>query len=319
MKFSNETIPVRKENAPRIAVDPKSGKDVRHARIRDPFILPYDGRYYLYKGVYTDTLSACGVECLVSEDLVHWSDPIRVLIPPEGFHGEGDFFWAPECHYRNGRFYIFSSVRSRVYGGHRTVSAYRADNPLGPFEDIANGCLTPPDWDAIDGTLYLDKSGAPWLVFVHEWTCMPDKNGTMVAARLSDDLTKLISEPIFLFSSRDPAWANSNVTDGPFLYRMENGTLCMIWSNFTEKGYAIGVAKSESGEIDGKWTQEGVLYQKDLQPSFLRDGGHGMIFRAFSGETKIAFHSPNVPSAVPGEERLMIRTLVEKNGTIEIE
>lgn len=36
-------------------------------------------------------------------------------------------------------------------------------------------------------------------------------------------------------------------------------------------------------------------------------------------DTKNAFHSPNVPSAKPGEERLVIRTLAEKNGTIEIE
>ena len=319
MNFSNERIPVHKKNAPKIAVDVKSGKDARILRIRDPFILPYDGRYYLYKGAYADTLSECAVECLVSEDLVHWSDPVRVFAPTEGFHGEGDFFWAPECHYHEGYFYLFTSVRSKVYGGHRVVSVYRADNPLGPFEDIANGCVTPSDWDAIDGTLYLDKSGAPWLVFVHEWTCMPDHYGTMVAARLAPDFTHLISEPIFLFSSRDPAWANSHVTDGPFPYRLEDGSLCMIWSNFTEKGYAIGIARSQSGEIDGKWVQEGLLYQKDLRPAFLRDGGHGMIFRAFDGTVKIAFHSPNVPSAKAGEERLVVRSLVEKNGTIEIE
>lgn len=319
MKFSNEFIPVAKKNNPKNDADvgrgPKAGEPLY---CRDPFILPYNRRYYLYKTIDEFGKNGKGIECLVSEDLQNWSLPVTVFAPPENFHGVDHFFWAPECHYYNGNFYIFTSVLSEKHNNHHVISVYRSDNPLGPFEDIAGGCITPPDWDTIDGTLYIDKQGAPWMVFVHEWTSMPDKNGTMVAAKLSGDFTKLISEPIHLFSARDPEWAVRGVTDGPFLYRTDGGTLYMIWSNMCETGYAVGLAKSDNGEIDGKWSQEGLLYGKNLRNDFELDGGHGMIFRKFDGEITLALHSPNKPTEQSGKERLTLKTLTEKEDKIRI-
>jgi FMN-dependent NADH-azoreductase len=62
----------------------------------------------------------------------------------ENFHGIKDLFWAPECHYYKGNFYIFTSVYSNKTN-HRCISVYRADNPMGPFVDIADGCICPKD------------------------------------------------------------------------------------------------------------------------------------------------------------------------------
>lgn len=319
MKFSNEYIPVTKENEPRCEVDFRHGlKAGERVHCRDPFIMPYNNRYYLYKTIDEFGIKGKGIECLVSEDLQNWSLPIVVFTPPEDFHGTDNFFWAPECHFYHGSFYIFTSVKSKTHNDRRVISVYRADNPLGPFEDIANGCITPENQDAIDGTLYIDKNECPWLVYVHEWTNMPDQNGAMAAARLSDDFTKLVSEPIKLFSARDPEWAVRGVTDGPFLYRSDGGVLYMLWSNFCDGGYAIGLAKSDNGEIDGRWMQQGLLYRKDLRSATLLDGGHGMIFRTFNGEMALAFHSPNTPSVQSEKERLVLKTIIEKDDRIEI-
>lgn len=315
MKFSNEYIEVDVKNKPKMDVSKILGiSEQERLRCRDPFIMPYDGKYYLYKNAVEK-----GVQCLVSEDLTNWSEPIMVFETPKDFHGCGSWFWAPECHYYKGYFYIFTSVKSAKYDGRRTISVYRADNPLGPFEDIADGAISPTDWDAIDGTLYIDKQGAPWMVFVHEWTSMPDKNGGMVAARLSEDFTRFISEPITLFYAKDPDWATDGITDGPFLYRTEKDTLYMIWSNFSAKGYAIGLAKSSNGEIDGNWSQEGLLYQKDMRKEFVFDGGHGMIFKRNDGVNCLTLHCPNGKTAQGDFEHLNIFTIVEKNDMLEIE
>jgi len=48
----------------------------------------------------------------------------------------------------------------------------------------------------------------------------------------------------------------------------------------------MGRALSESGTIAGPWKQ-------DKEPLFGSDGGHGMIFRAFGGERRLALHAPN--------------------------
>ncbi len=287
VQFSNMDIAVRPENKP--GIEPCFARGVRRGQklpCRDPFVLAYDGKYYLYH-----SLGRAGLGCRVSADLENWSESVRVFAPPQDFHGVDSFFWAPECHYWNGNFYIFTSVRSKLTG-HRSISVYRANNPLGPFEDIAGGCISPRDWDAIDGTLYVDGEGRPWMVFVHEWTSMPEGNGGMCAARLADDFTHFVSEPIQMFLARDPDWAASGVTDGPYLYTTDAGKLCMIWSNFNKDGYVVAKAHSENGKIDGRWAQDGLLYAKDLRPGW-GEGGHAMIFKTNEGQLLLSFHSPN--------------------------
>lgn len=78
--------------------------------------------------------------------------------------------------------------------------------------EITNGTVTPPDWDSIDGTFYVDEENQPWMIFVHEWVCTDDHIGRMAATKLSDDLTHFVSEPVELFRADAPVWARDKVT-----------------------------------------------------------------------------------------------------------
>jgi len=312
MRYSNINIP----NVP-VKEVPAEMRDCfklsKRLACRDPFIMPCGGKYYLYH-----TLGKEGIGCKVSEDLENWSAPITVFTPPEDFHGVDCFFWAPECHYYKGNFYIFTSVLSLKYNNHRTISVYRSASPLGPFEDIADGAISPADWDAIDGTLYVDNNGDPWLVFVHEWTSMPDKNGSMVAARLSEDFTKLISEPQHLFFAKEPEWARSGVTDGPFLVTTDAGTLYMLWSNFEKDGgYVVALARSESGNILGPWKHCKKLIYNSKMAADGYDGGHAMIFRTKEGRDMISFHGPN--NSKIAEEHVHLLPIVVKDDILTLE
>ena len=313
MKISNMNIPVNKEKILKVPKD-IAYKTNEKIPCRDPFIMLYDNKYFLYK-----TAKESGIDCIVSEDLENWSSPIRVFSPPKDFHGIKDFFWAPECHYYKGNFYIFTSVFSSKTN-HRNISVYRADNPLGPFTDIADGCVGKPEWDTIDGTLYVDEEGQPWLAFVHEWTCMPDKNGAMCVVQLSDDLSHFIDEPIEIFRARDPEWATNGVTDGPYLCKLDNGKLLMIWSNLSARRYAIGKAYSENGKINGTWRQESeLLYERGLKPEYTIDGGHGMLFYDKNARLRIVFHGPNAKSEDGDFEHVIIKTIYQKGRSIYIE
>ena len=254
-------------------------------RVRDPFVLEHDGAYYMYG----TGLAWNGYGCVYSTDLKNWSDPVKVYDPPAGFDGEGDW-WAPECHAYKDSFYLFATYRSSVTGK-RGVAIFRSADPLGPFENITNGHITPADHDAIDGTLYVDEAGQPWMVYVGEWTSNEDGVGDMMAAKLSDDLTTFVSEPILLFRGTDAGWATSKITDGPFLYKTKTGRLLMLWSNNNKDGYCVGIAYSSNGRIDGRWRQQPQeLYNATKKTA---DGGHGMLFTAPDGTLTLSIHSPN--------------------------
>ena len=280
---------------------------------RDPCIVPYNGVYYLY------TSHGTGYQVETSTDLRYWSEPKTIFDVSwdSKFKGIGDY-WAPECHYYNGKFYLIATYRSSL-NNHRGCGVWVSDTPDGEFKLISDNHITPFNWDAIDGTLYVDPEGQPYMVFVHEWTSLENGIGRMCYAKLSDDLSKFISEPVEIFAADDPVWTDQCVTDGCYMYRTKDGELLMIWSNFANEGfnnYTIGIAKSDNGDITGNWIQqEEVLHTNDNNSIYsVFNGGHGMIFEGFDGNTYITFHAPNDS----GEWLTMVMyvPIVEQNGTI---
>lgn len=271
-------------------VDMTKTKKTEDVYIRDPCILVYGNMYFMYG---TGAATKAGYGCYVSYDLENWAGPVNVFEAEkeENFYGI-DNYWAPECYYYNGAFYLFATYKSSK-NNHRGVSVMKSDSPLGPFHEITDGHITPEDWDAIDGTLYIDKNGEPWMIFVHEWTSMPDGVGDMSYAKLSEDLTSFTTEPVTMFKANEPFWTFNNITDGPCPYRTKDGSLIMLWSNnIPTSGYSVGIARSDNGEINGNWTHELTpLYTEGKYHAL--DGGHGMIFETLDGRLMLSIHSPN--------------------------
>lgn len=289
--------------------------------LRDPFVLVENGVYYAYgtgasNGDWDGTTWACYKNTSGRLDgewkrLEHeiYERPLNAV----------KNLWAPEVHRYRDKYYMFASYFSSVTN-HRGVSILKSDSPEGPFVEITNGHITPHDWDAIDGTFYVDRDGRPWMVFVHEWTSTDDNIGRMAAARLSDDLTQFVSSPVELFRADAPAWSEHRVTDGCFLYDLKSGGLCMLWSNFASngfEGYCVGVAHSDNGYPDGKWTQEDAPIFSNLVTGKY-DGGHGMIFRDTDGKQYLCVHSPNKPCEECAERTIFV-SLTERDGRLVCE
>lgn len=275
--------------------------------LRDPFVLVENGKYYMYGSGWIAYKS--------DGDLRNWEKiQSDLVVVPDNYEKNK---WAPEVHKYKGKFYMFTTYFSSQTN-HRGCTIMESDSPEGVFREITNGHITPHDWNCIDGTLYIDEKEHPWMVFVHEWTCTDDGVGRMAAARLSDDLTHFISEPIELFRADSPAWTNDRVTDGCFMYRTAEGRLLMIWSNFDSSGnYCVGVAHSKNGKMDGEWVQEQRLFFKEL--SGKHDGGHGMIFMGLNGQKYLSVHSPNTPTEDGRKEQPIFIPVAEKNGTLVCE
>ena len=261
--------------------------------LRDPFVFVENGIYYLYgTGAYGKGWDNTTWDCYINDSgslLGKWKIlEHSIYQTPEYAQKQ---FWAPEMHKYKGAYYLFASYYSSKTG-HRGSAVLRALSPTGPFVQISNGHITPENWDAIDATLYVDPEGQPWVVFVHEWTSTEDGVGTMVAAKLSEDLSKMISEPIELFRADSPQWTDRQVTDGCFLYTTQDGNLLMIWSNDEADGYSVGIAHSKTGRIEGPWEQESApLFKKGTVCEY--DGGHGMLFKDTDGKLYMCLHSPD--------------------------
>lgn len=289
-------------------------------QIRDPFIYAdqQHKKYYMFGTTDHDCWygPGQGFDCYRSKDLSEWDGPIPAFRPSSHFWGKENF-WAPEVHKFNGRFYMFATFKAEKR--YRATQILSAEDVFGPYLPLVDEPVTPTDWQCLDGTLHVDEDGVPWMVFCHEWVQI--HNGSICALRLTTDLKEEVGRPLFLFNASEAPWVKEStwpakdakyrfptyVTDGPFLHRLSDGILIMLWSSLGEKGYAMGVSRSESGQITGPW-------HHDLEPIWAEDGGHGMIFRTFAGQLMLTFHSPN---QTPNERAVFVE-VEEKDGRIQL-
>lgn len=283
--------------------------------LRDPYIVPdaKTGLYHLYVANNTAISGVTGVGTMVyrSPDLIRWSTPVVVFQPPAEMWGRNGA-WAPEVHRYNGRWYLFVTFHNPLkplavphanqYGipvqspqfARGTVIAV-ADSLLGPFTVLDQSKpVAPATFMTLDGTLFKDEHGKPWMVYAHEWVQKID--GTMEAVPLKSDLSGAAGHPIHLFKGSDATWLanempppsanqiSTYVTDGPQLYRLPGGALAMLWATYekninningTVSGHYVQTyAVSPSGKLKGPWVQR--------QPLLRHDSGHGMLFKTIA-------------------------------------
>ncbi|MEH7254037.1 glycoside hydrolase family 43 protein [Neobacillus niacini] len=281
-------------------------------RIRDPFILTDEDSncYFLYGTTDQNVWEGTGVgfDAYRSSDLENWDGPYPVFRPTSEFWGD-QHFWAPEVYYYQDQYYMFASFKAD--GKCRGTQILVSELPLGPFSPLSEHPVTRGDWECLDGTLFIDEREEPWIIFCREWLQVQD--GEMWAQRLSLDFKNAIGEPVLLFKASEAPWTvpvrgeKDYISDGPYLFRSLNGELQMLWSSKSNHGYAVGVALSATGDLLGPWIQ-------DPKPLLDEDGGHAMLFRTFTGELKLALHSPNRSP----NERPVFLSVTEQNNKLVI-
>lgn len=282
-------------------------------QMRDPYIFVQNGTYYLYGTTDKDCWKGDpdGFNAYKSNDLKNWEGPYKIFGPSNDFWGTQNF-WAPEIHYYKGNYYLLASFKSP--DKMRATSILKSDSPLGPFEPWGDESVTPDSDKCLDGTLYVDSDDVPWIVYCHEWN--QEGGGTICARKLKDDLSGAIGDSTILFAAIDAKWTRElshssgikgYVTDGPNVYSPKNGELWIIWSSFTDTGYALGLAVSSSGNILGKWEHRD-------EAIFSADGGHGMLFNDLSGKMHLTLHTPN---DTPNERPIFI-PIKETNSGFEL-
>ena len=280
---------------------PRSGK-IRHnvpldsIILSDPCILPDQatGMYYM---------TGTGGKLWKSPDLKLWEGPYTVAMPDtSSWMGGHPAIWAAELHKYGDKYYYFATftnpdISVGNYKGNnlerRACHVLVSDTPDGPYRPVpgSDAEYLPADKLTLDGTLWVDTDGFPYMVYCWEW--LQNWDGTIEKIRLKPDMSGTVGEPTLLFRASASPWSHevvdgkerpNRVTDGPYLHRTATGRLAMIWTSWIDNIYTQGVAYSESGTLDGPWIQE-------EKPFTAPDFGHGMLFRTFDGQLLMSVHS----------------------------
>jgi len=229
----------------------------RHGDFADPFIMKYNGIYYLY-------CTNPGVKCWSSIDLVEWKYEGIVADVGE-FRGMVPF--APEVVYWNGSFYMYTSPSGL---GHYIL---KSDSPIGPFK-----LQTKNIGYSIDGSVFIDDDG--------KWYFYHASDYGIKAHTMKDPLT--IGDEILTEAFMD-GW-----TEGPGVIK-RNGKYYMTYTgnHYLSTGYRVNYAVSEKSPVSGfvPYNKNPLLVNTEGEGVGL---GHSMSFRGPDLDTwYITYHSLN--------------------------
>ncbi|TDH21330.1 glycoside hydrolase [Segetibacter sp. 3557_3] len=263
--------------------------------LSDPFILA-DKKTSMYY------MTGTGGMLWKSKDLKYWDGPYAVAkTDPKSWMGPAPMIWAAEIHAYKNKYYYFATFTNRavkidsVRGNaieRRACHVLVSDSPDGPYVPMKDSIYLPANMPTLDGTLWVDKDGKPYMVYCYEW--LQNWNGTIEKIELKPDLSGSIGSGKVLFRASESPWSRekdeqgkdrpNKVTDGPYLFNTGTGRLGMIWTSWIHDVYTQGVAYSKSGTLDGPW-----VHEKDpITPS---NFGHGMLFKTLDGKLLMSVHS----------------------------
>lgn len=240
-----------------------------------------------------------------SKDLKFWDGPYDVIkTDPASWMGPSPMVWAAEIHPYKNKYYYFATFTNRaviidsVKGNkieRRACHVLVSDKPDGPYVPMKDSIYLPANKPTLDGTLWIDKDGKPYMIYCYEW--LQNWDGTIEKIELKPDLSGTIGTGTVLFRASDAPWSrekdeNGNdkpnkVTDGPYLFKTKTGRLGMIWTSWIYDVYTQGVAYSENGTLNGPWVQE-------KEPITAPGYGHGMLFETLNGKLLMSIHSHTI-------------------------
>ena len=148
--------------------------------IRDPFVVVdrEKGCYCLLSSCFAPpgergndffAFLGTGAKIYESKDLVNWSEARQVLTIPDWVGCRAH--WAPELHQFRGKWYILGTVNGA--DNRRGTWTFVSENLRGPYRPTGRRSITPPEWLALDGTLWVEDD-KPYMVFCHEWVQIGD-------------------------------------------------------------------------------------------------------------------------------------------------
>ena len=184
----------------------------------DPSARVFEGRVYLYPShdiLAGEGRGRAGWFCMEdyhvfsSENLIDWTD-YGVIVSQEKVPWVGSksyAMWAPDCIYRNGKYYFYfpAPANDATYGRGFSIGVAVSDKPYGPF--------TPQPAPikgvhGIDPNPFIDKDGQAYLFWAARAFCV---------AKLKENMLELEGEPQVI-----QGLPEKGLKEGPYVFERNN-------------------------------------------------------------------------------------------------
>lgn len=269
-----------------MAQRPKKAPEVKEQKYRNPIVQScystdpapmVDGdRLYVYTGhdeAGADFFWMYDWRVFSTSDMVNWTDhgsPASLAT----FKWSDDRAWAPQCIKRNGKYYFYVPVHSKLSGG-MAIGVGVGDTPYGPFKDaLGKPLYENGSWDHIDPTVFIDDDGQAHLYW---------GNPKLYHVKLKEDMITLDGEPEVLETPQDDRY-----TEGPWAYK-RNGIYYMMYA---AGGVPEHIAYSTAKSPTGPWKYGGtIMPQMNETQSFTNHSG----IVDFKGHSYFFYHTGNLP------------------------
>jgi len=241
----------------------------------DPTARVFEDRVYVYPShdiLATPGKGRPGWFCMEdyhvfsSENLTDWTDHGVIVtqtnvpwVNPTSYS-----MWAPDCVFKNGRYYFYFPATAR--GGGMTIGVAVADKPYGPFTPEAAPIK---GVRGIDPCVLIDRDGSAYLYY---------SLNRIFVAKLKDNMLELDSEPQVIANL-----PTAGLLEGPFVFE-RSGTYYLTYPHVANKIERLEYATATNAM--GPFKQTGVIL--DESPSGCWTVHHSLV--EYQGQWYLFYH-----------------------------
>jgi GH43 family beta-xylosidase len=256
---------------------------IRSAESPDPWVIQKDGFYYLL------VTTGDGVWIHKSDKLENVGKAPRVKVWSTG-SGISYDVWAPELHYLNNKWYIYTCGAFGTNGMRLFVLEGDATDALKPYTFIG---LLNPNSNAIDANVWQDPKDSALYMTWSQWAS--DQDQSVYIAKMKSP-TELMT-PYVKISSPTAEWEQKgwNVNEGPaFIKRNNKLHIIISVSGCSTSDYALARLTCSDGNYlnASSWTKStGLVFKRSDENKVWGTGHHGFTKSPDGKEDWLVYHA----------------------------
>jgi hypothetical protein len=262
-----------------------------------------DGRLYVYPSHDINPPRGCDLmdkyHVYSTDDMVTWTDHGQIVEAADVPWGSpledgGKFMWAPDCAYRNGKYYFyFPHPDKDPWNSNWKIGIAVSDRPASGFQVLEHTLSGLPESGEIDPCVFIDDDGQAYFYYGGGNHCY--------GARLKDNMIELDGD-------LQPMTGLTDFHEGTWVFK-RNGTYYLTYADNLSGANRLRYATGESPL--GPWSYKGVYLN-----STTSDTSHGSVVE-YKGQWWAFYHTADLSGRGNLRSICVDPLFFNDNGTIQ--